>query len=67
MNKSDQFRLLMLSFEYVVVAHVRSCLFLRFKSIFKRILLFLFYFKLIYFFIFSDHFDTPMLKIIFLK
>jgi hypothetical protein len=58
----------MLSFEYVVVAHVCYCLFLCFKSIFERILLFLiiYCFKLI-FFMFSDYFDMPMLKIIFLN
>jgi hypothetical protein len=45
-----------------------SCLFLYFKNVFEKFEFFLFfYFKLIYFLVFSDHFDVLMLKIIFKK
>ena len=45
---------------------LRTCVFLRFKSIFKKVLNF-FYFKLIFFLVFLDHFNALISKIIFKK
>jgi hypothetical protein len=43
---------------------ILPCLFLHFKNVFKKNYFFL-YFKLIFFLVFSDHFDMLKLKMIF--